>query len=61
LPFEPIDKATYDEMMVGVLARRQTVEFHTALSLYDLGNASTESGPAGCDSDKCLLPDLKPN
>jgi ribonucleotide reductase, class II len=61
LPFEPIDKATYDEMMVGVLARRQTVEFHTALSLYDLGTASTESGPAGCDSDKCLLPDIKPN
>jgi ribonucleotide reductase, class II len=61
LPFEPIDKATYDEMMVGVLARRQTVEFHTALSRYDLGNATTESGPAGCDSDKCLLPDVKPN
>jgi ribonucleotide reductase, class II len=61
LPFEPIDKATYDEMMVGVLERRQTVEFHTALSRYDLGNATAESGPAGCDSDKCLLPDIKPN
>jgi ribonucleotide reductase class II len=61
LPFEPIDKATFDEMMVGVLARRQTAEFHTALSRYDLGNKSEESGPAGCDSDKCLLPDVKPN
>ncbi len=61
LPFEPIDKATYDEMMVGVLARRQTAEFHTALSRYELGNATEESGPAGCDSDKCLLPDLNPN
>ncbi len=61
LPFEPIDKATYDELMVGVSQRRQTAEFHTALSRYDLGNASEESGPAGCDSDKCLLPDIKPN
>jgi ribonucleotide reductase, class II len=61
LPFEPIDKATYDEMMVGVNSRRQTVEFHTALSRYELGLATEESGPAGCDSDKCLLPDVKPN
>ena len=61
LPFEPIDKATFDEMMLGVLARRQTAEFHTALSRYDLGGASEESGPAGCDSDKCLLPEAKPN
>jgi ribonucleotide reductase, class II len=61
LPFEPIDKATYDEMMVGVMNRRQTVEFHTALSRYDLGNATGEAGPAGCDSDKCLLPDVKPS
>ncbi len=61
LPFEPIDKATYDQMMIGVLNRRQTAEFHTALSRYDLGNKSEESGPAGCDSDKCLLPDVKPN
>jgi ribonucleotide reductase, class II len=61
LPFEPIDKATFDTMMVGVLERRQTAEFHTALSRYDLGNKSEESGPAGCDSDKCLLPDVKPN
>jgi ribonucleotide reductase, class II len=61
LPFEPIDKATFDEMMVGVLARRQTAEFHTALSRYDLGNGADEAGPAGCDSDKCLLPEAKPN
>lgn len=61
LPFEPIAKATYDEMMVGVLQRRQTAEFHTALSRYELGLSSEESGPAGCDSDKCLLPDIKPN
>jgi ribonucleotide reductase, class II len=61
LPFEPIDKATFDEMMVGVMNRRQTAEFHTALSRYDLGSAKEEIGPAGCDSDKCLLPEAKPN
>jgi ribonucleotide reductase, class II len=61
LPFEPIDKATFDEMMVGVIQRRQTEEFHTALSRYDMGSATEEVGPAGCDSDKCLLPEAKPN
>jgi ribonucleotide reductase, class II len=61
LPFEPIDKATFDEMMVGVIDRRQTAEFHTALSRYDLGNVTGEVGPSGCDSDKCLLPEAKPN
>jgi ribonucleotide reductase, class II len=61
LPFEPIDKATFDEMMIGVTTRRQTAEFHTALSRYDMGSATEEIGPAGCDSDKCLLPEAKPN
>jgi ribonucleotide reductase, class II len=61
LPFEPINKATFDEMMVGVIDRRQTAEFHTALSRYDLGNATGEVGPSGCDSDKCLLPEAKPS
>ena len=61
LPFEPIDKATFDEMMIGVTTRRQTAEFHTALSRYDIGSATEEIGPAGCDSDKCLLPESKPN
>ncbi len=61
LPFEPIDKATFDEMMLGVIQRRQTDEFHTALSRYDMGSATEEIGPAGCDSDKCLLPEAKPS
>jgi ribonucleotide reductase, class II len=56
LPFEPIDRSTYDRMMKEVLARRQTDNFHLALSKYDSG-LITEAGPAGCDSDKCLLPD----
>jgi ribonucleotide reductase, class II len=40
--------------------RRQTSDFHAALSRYDLGEMS-EAGPAGCDSDKCMMPEQSPN
>ncbi|RZM79683.1 ribonucleoside-triphosphate reductase, adenosylcobalamin-dependent [Leptolyngbya iicbica] len=60
LPFEPIDKATYDAMVQQVKQRRGTDDFHTALSRYDRGDL-IEAGPAGCDSDKCLLPEKKPD
>jgi ribonucleotide reductase class II len=56
LPFEPIDKATYDDMVEQVKQRRGIEDFHTALSRYDRGDL-IEAGPAGCDSDKCLLPE----
>lgn len=59
LPFEPIDKATYDRLMEDVLRRRSTDDFHGALSRYDQGEMF-EAGPAGCDSDKCLLPLKQP-
>jgi ribonucleotide reductase class II len=58
LPFEPISKQQYDQLTQEVAARRKTQDFHQALSHYDLGEM-TEAGPAGCDSDKCLLPDPK--
>jgi ribonucleotide reductase, class II len=61
LPFEPIDKQTYDRMMQEVKARRTTVDFNTALRRYDTGEQLAEAGPAGCDSDKCMLPEEKPN
>jgi len=54
LPFEPIDKETYEQLMQEVLSRRQTDDFYAALSRYDSGELS-EAGPAGCDSDKCLF------
>ena len=59
LPFEPIDKATYEEQRRQVEARRGTVDFHKALSRYDASEL-IEAGPAGCDSDKCMLPEQKP-
>jgi ribonucleotide reductase class II len=59
LPFEPIDKATYDELRRQVEVRQGTADFHTALARYDAGEV-IEAGPAGCDSDKCMLPETKP-
>jgi ribonucleotide reductase, class II len=56
LPFEPISKSEYDRLMQEVFDRRKTSDFHQALSRYDLGEM-VEAGPAGCDSDKCLLPE----
>jgi ribonucleotide reductase class II len=59
LPFEPIDHATYNRLHGAVLERRQSDDFGAALSRFDAGEL-TEAGPAGCDSDKCLLPLSKP-
>ncbi len=58
LPFEPISKQEYQQLSQEVLSRRQTSNFHQSLSRYDSGEL-IEAGPAGCDSDKCLLPDQK--
>lgn len=58
LPFEPIDRATYDQLQAEVLQRRVSGDFSQSLARYDSGLIE-EAGPAGCDSDKCLLPDLK--
>jgi len=55
LPFEPIDQATYERRQREVLERRRCSDFFEALQRYD-GGELQEAGPAGCDSDKCLLP-----
>ena len=59
MPFEPIDAATYQRLSAEVAARRSTTDFFEALRRYDSGELQ-EAGPAGCDSDKCLLPLAKP-
>ena len=59
LPFEPIDEQTYTNLQAEVLERRKTNDFFESLAIYDSGEL-TEAGPAGCDSDKCLLPLAKP-
>ncbi|MBE9108848.1 ribonucleoside-triphosphate reductase, adenosylcobalamin-dependent [Nodosilinea sp. LEGE 07298] len=60
LPFEPIDKATFEAQKQQLEARRGTDNFHSALSRYDAGEV-IEAGPAGCDSDKCMMPEQKPD
>jgi ribonucleotide reductase class II len=55
LPFEPIDHSTYLRLQAEVLQRRSCEDFFSALRRYD-GGELLEAGPAGCDSDKCLLP-----
>jgi ribonucleotide reductase class II len=59
LPFEPIDRERYEQELAAVLKRRGTDDFQAALSLYDSGFL-VEAGPAGCDSDKCMLPEEEP-
>ncbi|MFN3926600.1 MAG: ribonucleoside-triphosphate reductase, adenosylcobalamin-dependent [Pseudanabaenaceae cyanobacterium] len=55
LPFEPISKERYQQEMQAVLSRRKTNDFYQTLLAYDSGPRE-EAGPAGCDSDKCLVP-----
>ncbi len=58
LPFEPIDKATYDAAVAGMLKRQRTGDFYGALQRYT--QPAMEAGPAGCDSDKCMMPETQP-
>ncbi|MBD2255799.1 ribonucleoside-triphosphate reductase, adenosylcobalamin-dependent [Nostoc parmelioides] len=60
LPFEPISKAQYEQMVAEVVQRRKTDDFYAVLSRYDFGDLM-EVGPAGCDSDKCMMPEQSPN
>ncbi|NJM96628.1 MAG: ribonucleoside-triphosphate reductase, adenosylcobalamin-dependent [Phormidesmis sp. RL_2_1] len=60
LPFEPITKAEYEEMLKAVRSRRTTEDFHAALERHDAGEL-VDAGPAGCDSDKCLMPEATPS
>lgn len=58
LPFEKIDKATFDRLQAEVEQRQTNPDFYDALLQHDQGFSLTE-GPAGCDSDKCMLPETK--
>ncbi|MEB3208389.1 MAG: ribonucleoside-triphosphate reductase, adenosylcobalamin-dependent [Synechococcus sp.] len=59
LPFEPIDALVYRQMNQEIESRRRISCFFEALKQYDCSEM-IEAGPAGCDSDKCLLPLVKP-
>ncbi len=58
LPFEPISKAQYEQLVREVRARRKTEDFYAALLAHDQGLADLGGvGPASCDSDRCLMPE----
>ena len=54
LPFEPITKTEYNVLHAAALKRRTNPDFQAALAKYDRGE---NIAPAGCDSDKCLMPE----
>ncbi len=56
LPFEKIDRETYEQLQQAVKDRQKTADFYGALTRYDSGEVAAE-GPAGCDSDKCMMPE----
>jgi ribonucleotide reductase class II len=58
LPFEPIDKDRYQQEIVNIRMRRITDNFNEALAAHDHGQTA-ESGPSGCDSDRCLIGDVQ--
>ena len=60
LPFEPISKEQYEKDLAAVLERRKSDDFYELLLKYDT-KVEDFAGPAGCDSDKCLLPGLDPS
>ena len=60
LPFEPITEAKYLKLMEDVKNRQVSSDFIFSVNNYSKGlDFVSESGSAGCDSDKCLLPEKK--
>lgn len=57
LPFEPIDKETYNRLIKEKNGRAKTLDFKEAIDAFDKGSnfISLENGPAGCDSARCLI------
>ena len=71
MPFEPISKARYDEL-VAEREARQTKKLIPDIGLLlmaidsqknrvEVRQEAEPAGPAGCDSDKCLMPLAKPS
>jgi hypothetical protein len=60
LPFEQVTQQKFEELSAAVLDRRKTEDFLGRLFHWDSQTEqeqdSSNSGPAGCDSDTCLLP-----
>lgn len=64
LPFEPVSREVYEQLVKEVESRRKPGTFHEHLARHDAASSelfqASEQGPAGCDSDKCLMPEKTP-
>lgn len=63
MPFEAISKERYEQLCAEVEKRRSRDCFFEALAHFDAeaaGGSLEPQGPAGCDSDKCLMPEARP-
>lgn len=67
MPFEAISKERYEQLCQEVADRRASSGgqscFFEALAHFDslaAGGSLEPQGPAGCDSDKCLMPEARP-
>lgn len=65
MPFEKIDKEQYQKLQAQVLSWRKPGSFYERLTMWDRLAAESDApleqvGPAGCDSDKCMLPLKQP-
>lgn len=60
LPFEAVSKEKFLEEYQGVLDRRTSDNFLELVNRHTTTiEFASESGSAGCDSDKCLMPERK--
>jgi ribonucleotide reductase, class II len=67
LPFEPVSKQKYSELQAEFKQRNSnngSPDFHELVTLHlqnqhDKKDELNGVGPAGCDSDLCLMPELK--
>lgn len=56
LPFEPISKEKYEELVAGVLARRKSDDFYALMSQYQEGvEFAIDRGSVACESEVCSI------
>lgn len=55
LPFEPISKERYQELMQGVLSRRKSDNFQELIDLHSEGLITAAPQDAACDSGFCEM------
>lgn len=59
MPYEEIDKFTYEKLILEQEQRRKSNDFLALLNQYDTAETLTDM-PSGCDGDKCSITPTKP-